>query len=98
MCHLLVLWYAGFFPHYCSPFCFKFLCLLLYCSEKITNVFTLQVMFYETLKDMAEYGKKNWNIAPNGLVNSSMEGLVLGGLAGGMFLASFIEKFYNLVR
>ena len=55
-------------------------------------------MFYETLKDMAEYGKKNWNIAPNGLVSSSMEGLVLGGLAGGMFLASFIEKFYNLVR
>lgn len=43
-------------------------------------------MFYEALKDMTEYGKQRWNINPNCHVNSSMEGLILGGLAGGMFL------------
>lgn len=45
---------------------------------------TLQVMFYEALKDLTEYGKQKWR--PNSAVNSSLEGLVLGGLAGGMHL------------
>ena len=40
-----------------------------------------QVMFYEALKDFTEYGKQRW--MPNSDVNSSLEGLVLGGLAGG---------------
>ncbi|GMN54277.1 hypothetical protein TIFTF001_023411 [Ficus carica] len=44
----------------------------------------LMVMFYEALKDVTEYGKQRWNVNPNGLNNSSMEGLVLGGLAGGL--------------
>ncbi|PON32642.1 Mitochondrial substrate/solute carrier [Parasponia andersonii] len=43
----------------------------------------LMVMFYEALKDITEYGKQKWNISPNLHVNSSLEGLVLGGLAGG---------------
>lgn len=42
---------------------------------------TPQVMFYEALKDFTEYGKQRW--MPNSDVNNSLEGLVLGGLAGG---------------
>lgn len=43
-------------------------------------------MFYEGLKDLTEYGKKK--IMPNSTyqINSTMEGLLLGGLAGGMLL------------
>lgn len=43
-------------------------------------------MFYEALKDLTEHGKQRW--MPNSDVNSSLEGLVLGGLAGGMYLDS----------
>ncbi|XP_048229348.1 S-adenosylmethionine mitochondrial carrier protein isoform X3 [Ricinus communis] len=41
------------------------------------------VMFYEALKDLSEYGKKKWIPSLDDFINSSMEGLVLGGLAGG---------------
>lgn len=41
----------------------------------------LMVMFYEALKDVTEYGKQK--LIPNYHVNSSFEGLVLGGFAGG---------------
>ncbi|KAJ1376441.1 mitochondrial substrate carrier family protein E [Sesbania bispinosa] len=41
-------------------------------------------MFYEALKDVTEYGKQRWTSSPNWHVNNSFEGLVLGGLAGGM--------------
>lgn len=43
-------------------------------------------MFYEGLKDLTEHGKQQW--IPNSAyrVNSTIEGLVLGGLAGGMCL------------
>lgn len=44
----------------------------------------LMVMFYEGLKDLAEHGKKKWVPSPNYHINSSVEGLVLGGLAGGL--------------
>lgn len=37
-------------------------------------------MFYEALKDLSEQGKNKF---PQYGVNSSIEGLVLGGLAGG---------------
>ncbi|XP_021907751.1 mitochondrial substrate carrier family protein E [Carica papaya] len=42
------------------------------------------VMFYEGLKDLTEHGKQQW--IPNSAyrVNSTIEGLVLGGLAGGI--------------
>ena len=43
-------------------------------------------MFYEALKDFTEFGKRRW--MPNSDVNSSLEGLVLGGLAGGMHFDS----------
>lgn len=42
-------------------------------------------MFYEALKDLTEKGRRKW--APNFHVDGSMEGLVLGGLAGGICLA-----------
>ena len=44
-------------------------------------------MFYEALKDATEYGKQKWMSSPNRHANSSLEGLVLGGLAGGMSCA-----------
>ncbi|KAJ9140543.1 hypothetical protein P3X46_031178 [Hevea brasiliensis] len=43
----------------------------------------LMVMFYEALKDLTEYGKQKWMPSLDDFINSSMEGLVLGGLAGG---------------
>ncbi|KAI9117385.1 hypothetical protein K1719_011551 [Acacia pycnantha] len=44
----------------------------------------LMVMFYEAMKDLTEYGKQRWISSSNWHVNSSLEGLVLGGLAGGL--------------
>ncbi|KAE9453878.1 hypothetical protein C3L33_14221, partial [Rhododendron williamsianum] len=41
------------------------------------------VTFYEALKDLTEYGKKKWMPGSSNQVNSSLEGLLLGGLAGG---------------
>ncbi|CAK9147971.1 unnamed protein product [Ilex paraguariensis] len=43
----------------------------------------LMVTFYEALKDLTDYGKRKWFPNPNYHVNSSFEGLLLGGLAGG---------------
>ncbi|KAI8018162.1 hypothetical protein LOK49_LG04G01847 [Camellia lanceoleosa] len=43
----------------------------------------LMVTFYEALKDLTEYGKKKWIPSSGYHVNSSIEGLLLGGLAGG---------------
>jgi hypothetical protein len=45
-----------------------------------------QVMFYEALKDVTEYGRQKWIPNSSWHVNSSVEGLLLGGLAGGMCL------------
>jgi hypothetical protein len=50
----------------------------------IIVVCTWQVMFYEALKNVTEYGKEKWIPNTNYQVNSSMEGFLLGGLAGGM--------------
>ncbi|KAH7549219.1 hypothetical protein JRO89_XS13G0000300 [Xanthoceras sorbifolium] len=43
----------------------------------------LQVAFYEGLKDLTAYGKQRWIPSLDRYINSSIEGLVLGGLAGG---------------
>ncbi|XP_048330170.2 uncharacterized protein LOC107419042 isoform X2 [Ziziphus jujuba] len=43
----------------------------------------LMVVFYEALKDLTEHGKQKWSTNSNFHVSSSLEGLVLGGLAGG---------------
>lgn len=42
----------------------------------------LMVTFYEALKDLFNYGRQRWHI-PDGYINNSLEGLILGGLAGG---------------
>ncbi|KAF3438075.1 hypothetical protein FNV43_RR20831 [Rhamnella rubrinervis] len=39
---------------------------------------------FKCLKEFTEYGKQKLNTNPNFLVNSSLEGLELGGLAGGL--------------
>lgn len=52
-------------------------------------------MFYEGLKDVTEKGRQKW--ARNFHVDSSVEGLLLGGLAGGMCpasAASFLAVIY----
>lgn len=41
-------------------------------------------MFYEALKEMTEYGKQMWVSESNLHLSSSVEGFILGGLAGGM--------------
>lgn len=48
---------------------------------------TWQVTSYEALKDIAQYEKQRWIPNPKYHVNSSLEGLLLGGLAGGMCLS-----------
>lgn len=56
----------------------------------------LKVVFYEALKDVTEYGKQRWISSSKWQVNNSFEGLVLGGLAGGMSCALpliFVLKF-----
>lgn len=50
----------------------------------------MQVTFYESLRDFSEYGKQRWLPKTNVQVNNSIEGLLLGGLAGGK---SFLELF-----
>uniref|UniRef100_A0A7N0VDP2 Mitochondrial carrier protein n=1 Tax=Kalanchoe fedtschenkoi TaxID=63787 RepID=A0A7N0VDP2_KALFE len=44
----------------------------------------LMVMFYEGLKDLTEHGKRKMLSNSKYQINSSLEGLVLGGLAGGL--------------
>ncbi|KAG9448903.1 hypothetical protein H6P81_008868 [Aristolochia fimbriata] len=43
----------------------------------------LMVTFYEALKNLTEYGKQNFQLNIDNYVSSSIEGLVLGGVAGG---------------
>jgi hypothetical protein len=43
-----------------------------------------QVTFYEAMKEMADYGKTKYLPHSDLDVSNSFEGLVLGGLAGGM--------------
>ncbi|KAJ0587873.1 putative mitochondrial carrier domain superfamily [Helianthus annuus] len=44
----------------------------------------LMVTCYEALKDVTEYGRQKWFPNSSFHVNSSFEGLVLGGIAGGV--------------
>ncbi|XP_042496879.1 mitochondrial substrate carrier family protein E [Macadamia integrifolia] len=43
----------------------------------------LMVTFYEALKDFTDYGKERWLPNCGCYINRSLEGLILGGLAGG---------------
>ena len=40
-------------------------------------------MFYEALKELADYGMKKWMPNPDHHANSALGGLLLGGVAGG---------------
>lgn len=57
---------------------------------------SLQVMFYEALKDLTRYGKQKWAPDSNYGVGSSFEGLLLGGLAGGKF-CNWILQLHNYI-
>ena len=55
-------------------------------------------MFYEAMKDVTEYGKQRWMSSSNWHVNSSLEGLVLGGLAGGMSMSYILYFNQQIVQ
>ena len=46
----------------------------------------VQVTFYESLRDLTEYGKQRLLPNTDFHVNNSIEGLLLGGVAGGRCL------------
>lgn len=46
-------------------------------------------MFYEALKDLTDYGMKKWTLDADYQINTTLEGLVLGGVAGGIISCYF---------
>ncbi|GMH31556.1 hypothetical protein Nepgr_033400 [Nepenthes gracilis] len=56
----------------------------------------LMVTFYEALKNLNEYGKKKWIPNSNYQGSSSLEGLALGGIAGG--LSAYVTTPLDVVK
>ncbi|XP_021856361.2 uncharacterized protein [Spinacia oleracea] len=56
----------------------------------------LMVMFYEALKDMTDYGMKKWIPDADYQINSTLEGLVLGGVAGG--LSAYVTTPLDVIK
>ncbi|KAG5049597.1 hypothetical protein JHK85_010700 [Glycine max] len=60
------------------------------------GLMVLYVVFYEALKDAKDYVEQRWISSPNWHVNNSVEGLVLGGLAGG--LSAYLTTPLDVVK
>ncbi|KAL9243296.1 hypothetical protein vseg_017201 [Gypsophila vaccaria] len=56
----------------------------------------LMVMFYEALKDMTDYGLKKWSGTPDYQLNNTLEGLLLGGVAGG--LSAYVTTPLDVIK
>lgn len=56
----------------------------------------LMVMFYEALKDLTDYGMKKWTLDADYQINSTLEGLVLGGVAGG--LSAYVTTPLDVIK
>ncbi|KAH9609491.1 hypothetical protein KSS87_018704 [Heliosperma pusillum] len=56
----------------------------------------LMVMFYEALKDLTDYGIKKWSPTPNYQLNNTVEGLLLGGVAGG--LSAYVTTPLDVIK
>ncbi|CAO2818498.1 unnamed protein product [Amaranthus hypochondriacus] len=56
----------------------------------------LMVMFYEALKDLTYYGMKPWHCDADYQINGSLEGLVLGGVAGG--LSAYVTTPLDVIK
>ncbi|XP_047337302.1 mitochondrial substrate carrier family protein E isoform X2 [Impatiens glandulifera] len=69
-----------------------------YCSTLVRDIpfAGLMVTFYEALKDFTKYGKKRWFPDSNYHMSSSIEGLLLGGLAGGF--SAYLTTPFDVVK
>jgi hypothetical protein len=56
----------------------------------MSKYMAFQVTFYEAMKEVTEYGKTKYLPHSDLDISNSCEGLVLGGLAGGMSTLIYI--------
>ena len=65
--------------------------VLLFKRLLMSKYMAFQVTFYEAMKEMTEYGKTKYLPHSDLDISNSFEGLVLGGLAGGMSTLIYIK-------
>ncbi|XP_021861407.2 uncharacterized protein [Spinacia oleracea] len=97
-------------PSLCSP-PFSLLSLISHFSGENLSLFLLdfdsfldvllgscliEVMFYKALKGLTDYGMKKWIPNANYQINSTLEGLVLGGVAGG--LSAYVTTLLDVIK